>query len=76
MSAVDVATEIRPFRVEIGDEALADLRRRTAHGGSAADAFDVVIPSMPGYGFSALQRGGTRGIQVFQPTALGEGRAL
>ncbi|HZO61021.1 MAG TPA: epoxide hydrolase, partial [Solirubrobacterales bacterium] len=22
----------------------------TAHGGSAADAFDVVIPSMPGYG--------------------------
>ena len=25
----------------------------TAHGASAADAFDVVIPSMPGYGFSA-----------------------
>jgi pimeloyl-ACP methyl ester carboxylesterase len=25
----------------------------TAHGGSAADAFDVVIPSMPGYGFSS-----------------------
>jgi pimeloyl-ACP methyl ester carboxylesterase len=24
----------------------------TAHGGSAVDAFDVVIPSMPGYGFS------------------------
>jgi pimeloyl-ACP methyl ester carboxylesterase len=24
----------------------------TAHGGSAADAFDVVIPSMAGYGFS------------------------
>jgi pimeloyl-ACP methyl ester carboxylesterase len=24
----------------------------TAHGGTAADAFDVVIPSMPGYGFS------------------------
>src|SRR5499427_3278430 len=24
----------------------------TAHGGSATDAFDVVIPSMPGYGFS------------------------
>jgi pimeloyl-ACP methyl ester carboxylesterase len=24
----------------------------TAHGGSAKDAFDVVIPSMPGYGFS------------------------
>jgi pimeloyl-ACP methyl ester carboxylesterase len=25
----------------------------TAHGGSAEDAFDLVIPSMPGYGFSA-----------------------
>ena len=24
----------------------------TAHGGTPADAFDVVIPSMPGYGFS------------------------
>jgi pimeloyl-ACP methyl ester carboxylesterase len=24
----------------------------TAHGGSAADAFHVVVPSMPGYGFS------------------------
>jgi pimeloyl-ACP methyl ester carboxylesterase len=26
----------------------------TAHGGDAADAFDVVIPSMPGYGFSGI----------------------
>ncbi len=25
----------------------------TAHGASASDAFDVVIPSLPGYGFSA-----------------------
>src|SRR5215471_2885381 len=24
----------------------------TAHGGNASDAFDVVIPSMPGYGYS------------------------
>ena len=24
----------------------------TAHGGSAADAFDVVVPSLPGYGYS------------------------
>jgi pimeloyl-ACP methyl ester carboxylesterase len=24
-----------------------------AHGGDAADAFDVVVPSLPGYGFSA-----------------------
>ena len=28
------------------------LANPTAHGASAADAFDVVIPSMPGYGFS------------------------
>src|SRR5688500_13003312 len=28
------------------------LANPTAHGGTAADAFHVVIPSMPGYGFS------------------------
>ena len=28
------------------------LTNPTAHGGSASDAFDVVVPSMPGYGFS------------------------
>jgi pimeloyl-ACP methyl ester carboxylesterase len=33
----------------------------TAHGGSAADAFHVVVPSMPGYGFSG------------KPTATGWG---
>ncbi len=33
----------------------------TAHGGSAADAFDVVVPSLPGYGFSG------------QPTSTGWG---
>jgi pimeloyl-ACP methyl ester carboxylesterase len=29
----------------------------TAHGGSAADAFHVVVPSMPGYGFSGKPTG-------------------
>ena len=29
------------------------LTNPTAHGGDAADAFHVVIPSLPGYGFSA-----------------------
>ena len=29
----------------------------TAHGGNAADAFDVVIPSIPGYGFSGKPSG-------------------
>ena len=28
------------------------LTNPTAHGGTAADSFDVVIPSLPGYGFS------------------------
>ena len=37
------------------------LTNPTAHGRSASDAFDVVIPSMPGYGFSA------------KPTATGWG---
>jgi pimeloyl-ACP methyl ester carboxylesterase len=35
------------------------LTNPTAHGGNASDAFDVVIPSIPGYGFSG------------KPTALG-----
>jgi pimeloyl-ACP methyl ester carboxylesterase len=32
------------------------LTNPTAHGGSASDAFDVVIPSMPGYGYSGKPR--------------------
>src|SRR5262245_50220987 len=32
---------------------IGPLTDPTAHGGSAEDAFDVVIPSLPGYGFSA-----------------------
>lgn len=31
---------------------IAPLTDPTAHGGSAADAFHLVIPSMPGYGYS------------------------
>ncbi|HVM82872.1 MAG TPA: epoxide hydrolase [Candidatus Binatia bacterium] len=38
---------------------IAPLTDPTAHGGTAEDAFDVVIPSLPGHGFSA------------QPTATG-----
>jgi pimeloyl-ACP methyl ester carboxylesterase len=37
------------------------LTNPTAHGGGASDAFDVVIPSLPGYGFSG------------KPTAAGWG---
>ena len=30
------------------------LTNPTAHGGTAADAFDVVVPALPGYGFSGV----------------------
>ena len=33
-------------------EVIDPLTNPTAHGGSAEDAFHVVIPSLPGYGFS------------------------
>jgi pimeloyl-ACP methyl ester carboxylesterase len=35
---------------------IGPLTDPTAHGGRAEDAFDVVIPSMPGYGFSGKPR--------------------
>jgi pimeloyl-ACP methyl ester carboxylesterase len=34
-------------------ETVGPLADPTAHGGSAEDAFDVVLPSIPGYAFSA-----------------------
>src|ERR1051326_7217106 len=42
---------------------IAPLTDPVAHGGTAADAFDVVIPSIPGYGFSGkpTTRGGAPG---------------
>jgi pimeloyl-ACP methyl ester carboxylesterase len=40
---------------------IGPLTDPTAHGGSPSDAFDVVIPSLPGYGFSG------------QPTSVGWG---
>ena len=36
---------------------IGPLTDPTAHGGNAADAFDVVIPSIPGYGFSGKPTG-------------------
>ena len=38
------------------------------HGGNAADAFDVVIPSLPGYGFSG--RPAAPGMNVFRVAEL------
>jgi pimeloyl-ACP methyl ester carboxylesterase len=34
-------------------DAVGPLTDPTAHGGSASDAFHLVLPSLPGYGFSA-----------------------
>jgi pimeloyl-ACP methyl ester carboxylesterase len=34
-------------------DVVGPLTDPTAHGGNADDAFDVVVPSIPGYGFSA-----------------------
>ena len=42
-------------------ETIGPLTDPTAHGGSAEDAFHLVLPSLPGYGFSA------------EPTELGWG---
>nr|WP_234945248.1 epoxide hydrolase family protein [Anaeromyxobacter sp. Fw109-5] len=36
---------------------IGPLTDPTAHGGSAEDAFDVVIPSLPGFGFSGKPTG-------------------
>jgi pimeloyl-ACP methyl ester carboxylesterase len=36
---------------------IGPLTDPTAHGGSAADAFDLIIPSLPGYGFSGRPTG-------------------
>jgi hypothetical protein len=33
-------------------EVIGPLTNPTAHGGDADDAFDLVLPSLPGYGFS------------------------
>jgi epoxide hydrolase len=41
-----------PSTVLLFREVIGPLTDPTAHGGDAADAFDVVIPSLPGFGFS------------------------
>jgi len=37
-------------------EVVAPLTDPTTHGGSAEDAFDLVLPSLPGYGFSGVPK--------------------
>jgi epoxide hydrolase len=45
-----------PSSIEEYAKVIRPLADPVAHGGQAADAFDVVIPSMPGYGFSDKPR--------------------
>ncbi|GCE23629.1 epoxide hydrolase family protein [Dictyobacter kobayashii] len=44
------------------------LTNPAAHGSDPADAFDVIVPSLPGFGFS--DRPGTRGISNIQVAEL------
>jgi epoxide hydrolase len=41
-----------PSTILLFRDIIAPLTDPTAHGGTAADAFDIVIPSLPGFGFS------------------------
>jgi pimeloyl-ACP methyl ester carboxylesterase len=41
-----------PSTILLFRDVIAPLTDPTAHGGTVADAFDVVIPSLPGFGFS------------------------
>ena len=38
-------------------KAIGPLTDPTAHGASADDAFHVVVPSLPGFGFRAVRHG-------------------
>ena len=41
-----------PSTVLLFRDVIGPLTDPTSHGGTAADAFDVIIPSLPGFGFS------------------------
>ena len=60
-------------------DVIQPLTEPTAHGGSAADAFDVVIPSVPGYGFSSRPTETGWGISESRPpgpsSCIGSGMA-
>src|SRR5437763_733376 len=46
------ANKIEEFRIDIPQADLDDLADPGAHGGASAPALDLVIPSLPGSGFS------------------------
>lgn len=49
-------------------DVIGPLSDPAAHGGDAADAFDVIVPSLPGYGFSEPLR--TTGISAMRVAEL------
>src|SRR5262245_53707558 len=52
-----IVTHVLPGSVIEQLKIIDPLTNPTAHGGSASDAFHLVIPSMPGYGFSSKPTG-------------------
>jgi pimeloyl-ACP methyl ester carboxylesterase len=58
-----VMTHGWPGSVVEFQKVMAPLADPTAHGGSAADAFHVVCPSLPGYGFSDKPRAKGTGVE-------------
>ena len=49
-------------------DVIGPLSDPAAHGGDAADAFDVIVPSLPGYGFSEPLR--TTGVSAARVAEL------
>ena len=58
-----VITHGWPGSVVEFQKVIGPLSDPTAHGGSAADAFHVVCPSLPGYGFSDKPRAKGTGVE-------------
>lgn len=51
-----VLTHGRPGSMLKFESVIGPLTDPVAHGGSASDAFDVVVPALPGFGFSERPR--------------------
>jgi hypothetical protein len=48
----DVCPKMPPIGLRYLKAIYDQIKAATAHGGNASDAFNLVIPSMPGYGYS------------------------
>src|SRR5688500_10097739 len=59
-----VVTHGWPGSVAEFQKIIGPLTDPARHGGDAADAFDVVAPSIPGYGFSTLAGAGVNAFRI------------